>query len=159
MERRTPDRPQRVLVVEDSADIRGLWRLWLTFSGFIVEEASNGVEAIARARDTRPDLVLMDLCMPVMDGVEAIKVLRADSSTAEVPIIVITAEGTEAAKRRAADAGADAYIGKPVMPDELLQHMRDAFDRRRLPVARVTLEASDAPRVKTLPRLTTRAAH
>ena len=131
MDRRALARPQRVLVVEDSIDIRGLWRMWLTFSGFLVEEASNGAEAIALAHDRRPDLVLMDLCMPVMDGVEAIKALRADSSTAEVPIIVITAQGTDESAQQAAEAGADAYVDKPVMPDELLQHMRDAFNRKR----------------------------
>jgi CheY-like chemotaxis protein len=130
MDRRALPRPQRVLVVEDSADIRGLWRIWLTYSGFLVEEASNGAEAVALAHDTPPDLVLMDLCMPVMDGVEAIKALRAESSTAEVPIIVITAQGTDDSAQQAAEAGADAYVDKPVMPDELLQHMRDAFNRK-----------------------------
>jgi CheY-like chemotaxis protein len=134
MDRRALARPQRVLVVEDSADIRGLWRMWLTFSGFLVDEASNGAEAVTVARDRRPDLVLMDLCMPVMDGVEAIKVLRADSSTAGVPIVVITAQGTDESARRAAEAGADAYVDKPVMPEELLQHMRDAFNRKRMPM-------------------------
>jgi CheY-like chemotaxis protein len=131
MDRRALARPQRVLVVEDSADIRGLWRTWLTFSGFLVDEAANGVEAIALARTKRPDLVLMDLCMPVMDGLEAIKVLRAQVATSEVPIIVITAQGTDESAQRAAEAGADAYVDKPVMPDELLQHMRDAFNRTR----------------------------
>jgi CheY-like chemotaxis protein len=105
--------------------------MWLTFSGFVVDEAANGADALALARDKRPDLVLMDLCMPVMDGVEAIKALRADSPTAQVPIIVITAQGTDESAQRAAEAGADAYVDKPVMPDELLQHMRDAFNRKR----------------------------
>jgi CheY-like chemotaxis protein len=130
MDRRALARPQRVLVVEDSADIRGLWRMWLTFSGFLVDEASNGSEAITLARSTPPDLVLMDLCMPVMDGVEAIRLLRADAATSEVPIVVITAQGTDESAQRAAEAGADAYVDKPVMPDELLQHMRDAFNRK-----------------------------
>jgi CheY-like chemotaxis protein len=136
MERRALARPQRVLVVEDSADIRGLWRMWLTFSGFQVEEAANGVDAIAQARITPPDLVLMDLCMPLMDGVEATRALRAESATAMVPIIVVTAQGTDESAQRAAEAGADAYVDKPVMPDELLQHMKDALNRKRAyPVA------------------------
>jgi CheY-like chemotaxis protein len=137
MGRRALIRPQRVLVVEDSADIRGLWRMWLTGSGFSVDEASNGAEALAQAANRPPDLVLMDLCMPIMDGVEAIRRLRANPSTAEVPIIVITAQGTEESAQRAAEAGADAYVDKPVMPDELLQHMKDAFNRKRSPVAGV----------------------
>jgi CheY-like chemotaxis protein len=150
MDQRALPGPQRVLVAEDSADIRGLWCTWLTFSGFVVEEAANGAEAIALARIKRPDLILMDLCMPVMDGVEAIKVLRAEPSTAEVPIIVITAQGTDDSAQRASQAGADAYIDKPVMPDELLQHMRDAVDRRRL--CSVTQMARTAPRLR--PRVT-----
>jgi CheY-like chemotaxis protein len=147
MDRRALARPQRILVAEDSADIRGLWRIWLTFSGFVVEEASNGVEAITQARMKRPDLILMDLCMPVMDGVEAIKVLRAEPATAEVPIIVVTAQGTDDSAQRASDAGADAYLDKPVMPDELLQHMRDAFNRKRL--CSVTEMARSAPRLRS----------
>jgi CheY-like chemotaxis protein len=133
MDRRALARPQRVLVAEDSTDIRGLWRMWLTFSGFEVDEASNGAEAVSLARSRPPDLVRMDLYMPVMDGVETIKALRADPSTAGVPIIVITAQGTDESMQRAAEAGADAYVAKPVMPDELLQHMRDAFNRKRVP--------------------------
>jgi CheY-like chemotaxis protein len=108
--------------------------MWLTFSGFLIDEASNGADAVTLARNRRPDLVLMDLCMPVMDGVEAIRALRADSSMAGVPIIVITAQGTDESAQRAAEAGADAYVDKPVMPDELLQHMRDAFNRKRVPM-------------------------
>ena len=146
MDPRAATGPRRVLVAEDSADIRGLWRTWLTFSGFLVEEASNGVEAIMLARAKSPDLILMDLCMPVMDGVEAIKLLRAEPSTAEIPIIVITAQGTEDSARLASDAGADAYLDKPVMPDELLQHMTDAFDRKRLSVTEM---ARRAPRPRS----------
>jgi DNA-binding response OmpR family regulator len=130
MDRRALARPQRVLLVEDSADIRGLWRTCLSYSGFVVDEAANGAEAITLARARRPDLVLMDLCMPVMDGVEAIRILRADAATSEVPIIVMTAQGTDDWAQRAADAGADAYVDKPVMPDELLEHIRDAFNRK-----------------------------
>jgi CheY-like chemotaxis protein len=120
---------ERILVVEDSPDIRGLWLAWLTLSGFVVDEAENGVEAIARARDHRPDLVLMDLSMPIMDGVEAIRRLRAESSTADVPIIAVTALDTDEAAERAEAAGADTYLTKPVLPDELLVHMKDAFER------------------------------
>jgi CheY-like chemotaxis protein len=109
--------------------------MWLTGSGFSVDEASNGAEALSQAASRPPDLVLMDLCMPIMDGVEAIRRLRANPSTAEVPIIVITAQGTEESAQRAAEAGADAYVDKPVMPDELLHHMKDAFNRKRSPVA------------------------
>jgi CheY-like chemotaxis protein len=146
MDRRALARPQRVLVVEDSPDIRGLWRTWLTLSGFLIDEASNGADAVVQARTKRPDLVLMDLCMPVMDGVEAIGILRAESATAKVPIIVVTAQGTDESAQRAAAAGADAYIDKPVMPDELLQHIRDAFNRKSVPPAEMARSAPRAVR-------------
>lgn len=72
MERRLASRPQRVLLVDDSADLRALWKLWLMFWGFGVEEARNGAEAVEKARTHLPDLVLMDLAMPVLDGRAAI---------------------------------------------------------------------------------------
>jgi CheY-like chemotaxis protein len=70
-----------VLVVDDSADIRELWRLWLTFWGFSVHEARNGYDAIQKATELQPDLILMDLWMPVVDGVEAMRRQKADSRT------------------------------------------------------------------------------
>src|SRR4026208_690358 len=81
VDRRRSSRPQRVLVVDDSADIRELWRLWLTFWGFSVHEARNGYDAIPNAAEVQPDLILMDLWMPVVDGVEAMRRLKADSRT------------------------------------------------------------------------------
>jgi len=122
--------PRRILVVEDSPDIRELWRLWLTLSGFIVDEAANGAEGVQKAREQRPDLVLMDLLMPVMDGVEAIQCLRAHASTADVAILAITAVSSGEAAQRARAAGADACVSKPLMPEDLLIHMQTALDRR-----------------------------
>ena len=124
-------RLQRILVVDDSSDIRGMWLIWLTLSGFLVDEAQNGAEAIDRARAHRPDMVLMDLSMPVMDGIEAIKRLRADDSTTDVPIIALTALDSEEFVRRAQEAGADAYVRKPVSPEELLVHVQHGFTRQR----------------------------
>ncbi|MEO8260871.1 MAG: response regulator [Acidobacteriota bacterium] len=120
-------------MVDDSPDIRGMWLTWLSLSGFVVDEAENGAEAVARARAHRPDMVLMDLTMPVMDGIEAIKRLRADDSTTDVPIIALTALDADDSVRRARDAGADAYVRKPVSPEELLEHMQRAFTQAAAP--------------------------
>ena len=127
-------------MVEDSSDLRALWHTFLTQSGFIVEEAVNGADALMKAHAVRPDLVLMDLSMPIMDGLEAITRLRADVVTADVLIIALTASDAEETARLAEAAGADVYIDKPVMPDALLGQMEDALMRPRAlwrPMARV----------------------
>ena len=131
MERRKSSRPQRVLVVDDSADIRELWRLWLTFWGFSVHEARNGYDAIQKATDLQPDLILMDLWMPVVDGVEAMRRLKADSRTSHVPVLAVSAQTHAPDSSAALAAGADAFLTKPCDPDKLLDHIRLAMGRLR----------------------------
>ena len=92
MDRRVAARPQRVLLVDDSADLRAMWRLWLTCWGFAVEEARNGAEAVERARIRPPDLIVMDLAMPVLDGQAAMQLLAADAVTAHVPVLALSAQ-------------------------------------------------------------------
>lgn len=130
-ERRQIARPQRVLLVDDSADIREMWRMWLTFWGFNVEEASNGAEAVAKARRDRPDLILMDLWMPVLDGLQATRQIKADPRTAHVPILAVSAQVFSPAAENAIAAGCDTFLAKPLDPDELLERIRDSFARRR----------------------------
>ena len=132
MERRWPTRPPRVLVAEDNADIRELWRMWLNVWGFEVEEAQNGAEAVQKARLSPPDLVLMDLWMPVLDGVKATKQLKEDMRTAHVPAAVaLSAQTGSPGYAEVADAGAEAFIQKPCDPEELLRHIRVALTRLR----------------------------
>ncbi len=124
-------RPQRVLLVDDSADIREMWRMWLTFWGFNVEEAANGAEAVDKARQRRPDLILMDLWMPVLDGLQATRQIKADPRTAQVPILAVSAQVFSPAAENAIEAGCETFLPKPVDPDELLEHIRYSFARRR----------------------------
>ena len=131
MERRSSARPQRVLVVDDSADIRELWREWLLIWGFSVEEARNGNEALERARQQPPALILMDLWMPGLDGLEAMRQLKADVRTASVPVIALSAQDRSPTSHHAKAAGADAFVGKPCDPDVLLGHIRVAMARMR----------------------------
>jgi CheY-like chemotaxis protein len=128
-ERRRTARPQRVLIVDDSDDIREMWRLWLTYWGFAVEEAGNGAEAVEKVRTHPPDLVLMDLWMPVLDGLRATELLKADTITAEVPVLALSAQGGPYAEEWARAAGAEAFLHKPADPDELLVRMREVFSR------------------------------
>jgi CheY-like chemotaxis protein len=120
-----------VLVVDDSADIRELWRLWLTFWGFSVVEARNGYDAIQKATQDQPDLILMDLWMPVIDGVEATRQLKADRRTSHVPVLAVSAQTYAPDSSTALAAGADAFLVKPCDPDRLLDHIRSAFGRLR----------------------------
>jgi CheY-like chemotaxis protein len=128
-DRRRQPRPQRVLIVDDSEDIREMWRLWLTYWGFTVEEAGNGAEAVEKVRTHPPDLVLMDLWMPVLDGLRATELLKADEVTAEVPVLALSAQGGPYAEEWARAAGAEAFLHKPADPDELLVRMREVFAR------------------------------
>jgi Response regulator containing CheY-like receiver, AAA-type ATPase, and DNA-binding domains len=131
MERRIGTRPQRVLVVDDSAEIRELWRLWLNFWGFAVQEAANGAEAVQKARLNPPDLVLMDLWMPVLDGLEATRQLKEYPSTAHVPVVALSAQTVSPEPKEVTEAGAKAFVQKPCDPDELLGHIRSALSRLR----------------------------
>ena len=110
-------RPQRVLLVDDSADLREMWRLWLTSWGFTVEEAENGAEAVKKAFARPPDLILIDLAMPVLDGKATLEVLDANPITARVPVLAMSAQ---------LDAGgvAGRFLPKPADPDQLLAHIR-----------------------------------
>jgi CheY-like chemotaxis protein len=122
MERRLASRPQRVLLVDDSADIRELWKLWLTYWGFAVEEARNGAEAVEKARTHTPDLVLMDLAMPVLDGRTAMRLLASDPATAHVPMLGLSAQ---VAIHDPPEIG--GFCLKPVEPDQLLALIRTAL--------------------------------
>jgi CheY-like chemotaxis protein len=103
-----------------------MWRLWLTTWGFTVEEAENGADAVRKAHAHPPDLVLMDLCMPVLDGLDATRALRADPTTAAVPVIALSAMHPMVASD-VQSAGCDSYLPKPLVPEELLHALRLAL--------------------------------
>jgi DNA-binding response OmpR family regulator len=128
MKRRRLARPQRILVVDDSADMRGLWNVWLTAHGFSVLEAENGLEALQQVDEGPPDLVLLDVMMPIMDGLETLRRLRELASTSAVPVIMLSAQG-EVGASRAGQLGPDLYLRKPVAPDDLMWHIRGLLRR------------------------------
>jgi CheY-like chemotaxis protein len=124
MERRAHPRPQRVLLADDSADLREMWRTWLTIWGFAVAEADNGAQAMEMALRCGPQLILMDLWMPVVDGLEAMKRLKADARTARIPILALSAQDVLPSPSTARLAGADAFVLKPLQPEQLLDAIR-----------------------------------
>jgi DNA-binding response OmpR family regulator len=109
----------RVLVVDDEPDVLLLCRLNLEQRGHEVLEAPNGDEALDLARDGTPDLVVLDLMLPGIDGYQVLQSLRADERTSKIPVLVLTAKSLQADRERSRQLGAAAFLTKPFLPDEL----------------------------------------
>lgn len=110
--------PKTVLIVEDYADTRHMMKFLLQDFGFEVFEAENGEEAVAQVKQFMPDLILMDLSLPVMDGLTATQIIRKVDGSAKIPIIAVTAYG-KSYYRQAIEAGCDDLINKPLDFDNL----------------------------------------
>ena len=118
--------PKKILIVEDEANIRELLRLYLEREGYTVLEAENGVEGIKKWKSDKPDMLLLDVMMPVMDGWAVCREIRAES---DVPIIMLTAKGTEYDVVMGLDSGADDYIPKPFRMMELISRIKARLRR------------------------------
>ena len=114
----------RVLVVDDYPDAREMYAEYLQYSGFDVIEAGNGVEALERTADSAPDVILMDLSLPVMDGWEATRRLKADKATADIPIVALTGHALAGILEGAMKAGCDAFVTKPCLPEDLVKEIQ-----------------------------------
>jgi phosphate regulon transcriptional regulator PhoB len=121
----------RVLIVEDERDIRDLVVHHLKREGYQVSAASSGEEALRQVEAAPPDLVILDLMMPSMDGLEVCRRLRQDPATASLPIVMLTAKGDEVDRVLGLEIGADDYIVKPFSPKELLARVRAVLRRSR----------------------------
>ena len=125
------DREQPVvLAADDDEDILELIVFRLERSGYTVLQAHDGAEALELARTTQPDLAVLDVMMPMMDGFELTRRLRKDEATSKMPIILLTSRGQEADIQRGFDAGADDYIRKPFSPEELRSRVQAVLARR-----------------------------
>jgi two-component system cell cycle response regulator DivK len=114
-----------ILVVEDQMDNRQILRDLLGNAGYDLVEAENGEEALAAVAKQRPDLILMDIQLPIMDGYEATRRLKADPATSSIPIIVVTSYALSGDESKARAAGCDAYVTKPYSPRQLLAKVRE----------------------------------
>jgi two-component system, cell cycle response regulator DivK len=124
-----PGRPRKVLIVDDFEDNRAMYAEYLRYSGFEVIEASNGVEAIDRAREGSPDVVVMDLSLPVLDGWEATRRLKADARTRNIPVVALTGHALEGHSQGAREAGCDWFLAKPCLPETLLSTLNELLSR------------------------------
>lgn len=125
-----------ILLVEDNPDNRAIYLVALEHYGYSVLEAQDGEEAIRLAREEHPDLILMDVSIPKIDGWEATRILKADPATRAIPILALTAHALAADRAKAVEVGCDAYLAKPIEPrrvaEEIERHLspRDGSDPR-----------------------------
>lgn len=113
-----------ILVVDDYEDAREMYAEYLRFSGFRVAEARNGNEALEQAFTLMPDLILMDLSLPGMDGWEATRQLKSDERTRQIPVVALTGHALAGASEGAKKAGCDSFVTKPCLPDDLVIEVR-----------------------------------
>jgi two-component system, cell cycle response regulator DivK len=116
---------KRILIVEDQEDNRRILHDLLTSAGYEIIQAENGQEALAAAARERPDLILMDIQLPLLDGYEATRRIKADPDLRAIPIIVVTSYALSGDEGKARAAGCDAYVTKPYSPRVLLAKIRE----------------------------------
>jgi two-component system cell cycle response regulator DivK len=115
---------KRILVVEDQEDNRQIIRDMLSAFDYELDEAENGVEALAAVAKQKPDLILMDIQLPIMDGYEATRRIKAQPATKDIPIIAVTSYALSGDEQKARDAGCDDFVPKPYSPRQLLAKIR-----------------------------------
>ena len=125
-------RREKILIVEDFFDIRQLLRAWLQVHGFPVIEASDGMAGVELARDEAPDLILMDLNLPVLSGLEAVAMIRSLSSLQHTPILAITAYATSEVRQQALAAGCNEILSKPIDREHLSGLIESLLNKARL---------------------------
>jgi len=118
-----------VLIVEDDLQNRQLVKDLLNIKGYDTIEATNGEEGIAIAKAEKPDLILMDIQMPVMDGIRALEILKGDPETREIPVVAVTAYAMKEDRQKYLDARFDDYVSKPFGTREFLQKVAEYFKK------------------------------
>jgi CheY-like chemotaxis protein len=143
-----PERQCTVLLVDDVCDSREMYAFFLRAAGYAVHEAGDGSDAVEMAVEFRPDVIVMDLSLPFLDGFAAIEKLSTHAETAAIPIVVLSARTFPADEERARTSGAAAFLAKPCAPDVLARTVRvvsDSCDRAFSEVAAVVPAAPAAP--------------
>jgi CheY-like chemotaxis protein len=127
---RMTDNSKTVLLVEDNEDNRIVYSTILQHFGYRVMEALNGEEGIAKARAEKPDLILMDISIPIIDGWEATQVLKRDPDTKHIPIIALTAHALASDREKAMEVGCDSYLAKPCEPKAVVSEVQKFLGKR-----------------------------
>jgi CheY-like chemotaxis protein len=121
--------PKSILLVEDNEDNRIIYATALRFAGYEVFEAITGTDGVHQARTHRPDLILMDISVPELDGWEATAILKADPATRHIPVVAVTAHALPGDEARSMEAGCDGYLAKPISPALLIADVDRRFGR------------------------------
>lgn len=121
----------RILVVDDFDDAREMYAEYLEFVGFDVVTARDGLEAVQKAQDGTPDIILMDLSLPIMDGWEATRRIKQDSRTRDIPVMALTGHVLAGNAENAKEAGADEFVAKPCLPQDLESKIRNMLKSSR----------------------------
>jgi two-component system, cell cycle response regulator DivK len=121
-----------VLVVEDYQDAREMYAAYLQFSGYEVAEATDGAQAIEKTLELMPDIILMDLALPKMDGWEATRRLKSDARTKHIPIVALTGHALAGHAEGARQAGCDSFVTKPCLPDALVAEIERMLAARSI---------------------------
>jgi two-component system cell cycle response regulator DivK len=119
-----PNGAPLVLLVDDAEDNREVYEQFLKFSGFRVEIAVDGVEAVEKAASLKPDVIVMDLSLPKMDGWEATRQIKSAPGTMDIPVIALTGHAVSESKRKALEVGCSGYLTKPCLPEVLVSEIR-----------------------------------
>jgi CheY-like chemotaxis protein len=137
-------KPHKVLIVDDFEDNRSMYAEYLRYAGLDVVEAKDGAEAIEMARTEMPDLVVMDLSLPVIDGWEATRRIKHDPVTHDIPIIALTGHALEGHSQGAREAGCEGFLAKPCLPEKLLETVTEILAKHVPPSSTMTKAAKRA---------------
>ncbi|MGN6553301.1 MAG: response regulator transcription factor [Verrucomicrobiota bacterium] len=130
MNRTTLFRRKKILVVEDHAELLELLRLQFKEEGFAIATATDGIEAVRKARAHRPDLILLDVMLPELDGFAVCEILRKDANTKDIPIIMVSGLTGQLPRCAGFEAGATDFVTKPITPAALVAKVRQLFEQR-----------------------------
>jgi CheY-like chemotaxis protein len=130
-----PRHPARILIVDDERDNRELLEIILTSEGFVIQTAASGEEALDAVTTQTPDLILLDVMMPGMNGYDVVTKIKGDIATKSIPVIMVSALNDTTSRMRAESAGADGFLSKPIDCADLCGHVRTALGRGRPPRA------------------------
>ena len=127
---------RKILIIEDETDVADLLTLNLRKAGFRTSTAADGASGLQKARDDRPDFIILDLMLPKMAGLEVCKILKSDTATSQIPILMLTAKAEEIDRIVGLEFGADDYVTKPFSPREIVLRIRAIFRRGEKPEER-----------------------
>lgn len=127
------DSGRKILIIEDESDVADLLMLNLRKGGFKVSTAANGAIGLQKARDDRPDFIILDLMLPKMSGLEVCRILKGDAATSHIPILMLTAKAEEIDRIVGLEFGADDYVTKPFSPREIMLRIRAILRRGEKP--------------------------